>query len=69
MRYLRHKTDGTIYGWNEILAKDPLCEEVTEAEAFPDAATKAAKPAKPKREPAPVADDSALREDASRGLP
>jgi len=36
MRYLRNKNDGTIYGWNEILAENPLCEEVTEKEAFPE---------------------------------
>ena len=34
--YLRNKVDGTIYGWNEILAKNPLCEPVTEEEAFPE---------------------------------
>ena len=34
--YLRNKKDGFIYGWNEILAKNPLCESVTEEEAFPE---------------------------------
>lgn len=34
--YLRHKKDGFIYGWNEVLAKHPLCEEVTEEEAYPE---------------------------------
>ena len=34
--YLRNKKDGTIYGMNEILAKHPLCEPVTEEEAFPE---------------------------------
>lgn len=34
--YLRNKKDGFIYGWNEILAKNPLCEPVTEEEAFPE---------------------------------
>jgi hypothetical protein len=35
-RYLRNKRDGTIYHWDEILAENPLCEEVTEEEAFPE---------------------------------
>lgn len=35
-RYLRHKFDGTIYHWGEILAANPKCEEVTEEEAFPE---------------------------------
>lgn len=36
MRYLRNKKDGFIYEWNEILAENPLCEEVTEEQAFPE---------------------------------
>ena len=35
-RYLRNKKDGFIYDWNPILAKNALCEEVTEQEAFPE---------------------------------
>lgn len=35
-KYLRNKNDGFIYGWNPILAANPLCEEVTEEEAFPE---------------------------------
>lgn len=35
-KYLRNKKDGFIYGWNPILANNPLCEEVTEEEAFPE---------------------------------
>ena len=34
--YLRNKKDGFIYGWNKILAENPLCEPVTEEEAFPE---------------------------------
>lgn len=77
MRYLRHKIDGTIYEWNPILARDSVCEEVTEVEAYPERAPKAdapaAKPAKKKvSTPAKqdivfTADD--LNEEASRGLP
>lgn len=36
MRYLRNKRDGTIYEWDEILAENALCEEVSEQEAFPE---------------------------------
>jgi hypothetical protein len=36
MKYLRHKKDGTIYDWHPILAGNPLCEEVTEMEAYPE---------------------------------
>jgi hypothetical protein len=35
-KYLRNKNDGFIYGWHPILAANPLCEEVTEEEAFPE---------------------------------
>lgn len=35
-KYLRNKNDGFIYDWNPILAKHPLCEEVTEEIAFPE---------------------------------
>jgi hypothetical protein len=39
--FLRNKNDGFIYGWNEILAQNPLCEPVTEEEAFPERFLKA----------------------------
>lgn len=82
-KWLRHKQDGTIYAWNAILARDPICEEITEAEAFPDRAPKveqAEAPAKPAKKAtkkkvvdAPkldiVFDEDDLREEASRGLP
>ena len=35
MRYLKDK-NGFIYEWNEILAENPACKEVTEEEAFPE---------------------------------
>jgi len=35
-RWLRNTIDGTIYGWNEILAENPKTEEVTEEQAFPE---------------------------------
>jgi hypothetical protein len=36
MRFLRNKKDGFIYDWNPILAENPLCEEVTEEQAYPE---------------------------------
>lgn len=36
MRYLRNRRDGTIYEWNPILAENPLCQEVTPEEAYPE---------------------------------
>ena len=35
-RWLRNKVDGTIYGWDPILARNPKCEEVSEEVAFPE---------------------------------
>ena len=34
-RYIRVKKDGFIYDYNEILAKNPSCEVVEEAEVLP----------------------------------
>jgi len=35
-RYLRHRLDGWIYEWDAILAANPVCEEVSEEEAYPE---------------------------------
>ena len=35
-RWLRHKEDGTIYNYNDILVKNPAVEEVSEEIAFPE---------------------------------
>lgn len=34
-RYIRVKKDGFIYGYNEILAKNPECEVIEEDEVLP----------------------------------
>lgn len=48
-KWLRNIVDGTIYGWNEILAENPKTEEVTEEQAFPEKfMTKEQKTRKPK---------------------
>lgn len=35
-KYLRNTRDGFIYEWDPILAENPLCEEVSEEQAFPE---------------------------------
>lgn len=35
-RYLKSRKDGWIFEWDEILAKNPACYEVTEQEAYPE---------------------------------
>ena len=35
-RWLRNIRDGEIYEWDEILAENPITEEVTEEQAFPE---------------------------------
>jgi hypothetical protein len=35
-RWLKHKVDGTIYGWDKYLAENELCEEVSPEIAFPE---------------------------------
>jgi len=48
-KYLRNTKDGFIYGWNTILAANPLCEEVTEEEAYPERFVKPKQVARAKR--------------------
>jgi len=80
MRYLRNKNDGFIYEWNEILAKNVLCEEVTEEEAYPERfMTPAVEKAKRRTKrlelstddipEEPVYTSAELSADASRDLP
>ncbi len=79
MRYLKNKVDGFIYEWNEILAKNPKCEEVTEEEAFPERfVTPAVEKAKRRTKKLDLSGDDnsentpytppELAEDAARGL-
>lgn len=35
-RYLKSRKDGWIFEWDEILAKNPACYEVSEQEAYPE---------------------------------
>lgn len=76
MRYLRHRHDGTIYEWDEILAANPLCEEVTEEQAFPEKFVPAAQKTRKTKlkletEEVPEAPDGNpdLNNEASKGLP
>jgi hypothetical protein len=80
MKYLRNKNDGFIYEWHPVLAKNALCEEVTEEEAYPErfvtsAVARARKRSQPIKletddipEP-PVYTSPELSADASRNLP
>lgn len=75
-RYLKNVKDGFIYDWNPILAENPMCEEVTEEEAFPENfVPKAQKGRKTglKLETAveepPVFTSEELNLEASKGLP
>lgn len=42
MRYLRSKRSLQIFEWDEILASNPLCEEITEEQAYPERSIPAA---------------------------
>lgn len=84
-RWLRNIADGTIYGWNEILAANPKCEEVTHEEAFPEqyvkpaakkriSAARKGKPPLVNEDTKPLDNELAnvledLSADASKGLP
>jgi hypothetical protein len=35
-RWLKHREDGSIYDWNEYLAKHPKLYEVSDEEVFPE---------------------------------
>ena len=35
-RWLKHKKDGTIYGYTDVMAKNPAVEEVSAEIAFPE---------------------------------
>lgn len=75
-KYLRHKAKGTIYGWNEYIARSPDVEEVTEEEAYPERfVTKKARGRKSgidlsaiDLEPKPDNTPPELAAEASRGL-
>jgi len=82
--YIRVKKDGFIYDYNDILARNPACEVITEEQAYPErfmpeAAKK--KATRKSKKVAPVIDMSTddipeppeytlpeLAEEASRGL-
>jgi len=76
-RWLKHKIDGTIYGWDEFLSQDSLCEEVTAEVAFPEKhKPKAQARRKPKLKldtaeipEQPPKDNVELNMEASKGVP
>ena len=78
-RFLRNKNDGFIYDYTELLAENPLVEEVTEEEAFPEkfipkkqAGRKTGLKLETPAEEIPVEpriENHELNADASKGLP
>ena len=84
MRYLRSKNNGAIFEWNQVLADNPACVEISEIEAFPErfipeqVVEKVKRGRKPKIDLSTPEDDipdpphytdPELAKDASKGLP
>lgn len=81
--WIRVKKDGFIYPFNEILAKNPECEVISEQEAFPEKfvtpevrtainrtrGRKAALNLSTEVPPPPVYTPEELAAEASRGMP
>jgi hypothetical protein len=78
--YIRVRKDGTIYDYNEILAKNPDCEVIPEEIAFPERFIPEAAKTKPRRKSAldlatadipepPVYTSSELAAEAAHGMP
>lgn len=81
-KYLRNKVDGFIYDWHPVLAKNKLCEEVTEEQAYPERfmdAKQATKAVRNRKSALTLTTDDIdagsvyvapeINEDASRSLP
>lgn len=78
--YIRVRKDGTIYDFNEILAKNPDCEVVSEEMAYPERFMPEAAKSRPKRKGAlnlettdipepPVYTSPELAAEAAHGMP
>jgi hypothetical protein len=78
--FIRVRKDGTIYDFNEILAKNPDCEVIPEEIAFPERFIPEAAKTKPRRKSAldlatadipepPVYTSSELAAEAAHGMP
>lgn len=78
--FIRVRKDGTIYDYNEILAKNPDCEVIPEEIAFPERFIPEAAKTKPRRKSAldlatadipepPVYTSSELAAEAAHGMP
>ena len=62
MRYLKSRNNGDTYEWNEILAANPACYEITEEEMYPE---RFVKPIQEKRKPGRPSNKIALATDFS----
>jgi hypothetical protein len=78
--YIRVKKDGTIYDFNEILAKNPDCEVISDEIAYPERFIPEAVKGKAKRKPVlnlatadipepPVYTSAELAAEAAHGMP
>ena len=78
--FIRVRKDGTIYDFNEILAKNPDCEVIPEEIAYPERFIPEAAKTKPRRKSAldlatadipepPVYTSSELAAEAAHGMP
>ena len=78
--YIRVRKDGTIYDYNEILAKNPDCEVISEEIAYPERFMPEVAKTKPKRKSAldlatadipepPVYTSPELAAEAAHGMP
>jgi len=79
-RWLRHKKDGTIYNYNDVLCKNPAVEEVSAEIAFPEKHIPTAQKDRKseldlstdgkavKKAAAPKKKKTALSNDASKGI-
>lgn len=80
-KFLKHRKDGTIFGWTELLAKHPDLMEVTPEEAYPEKFMPKKVRARAAANPKPVVigdvggeqertpENDELNRDASQGLP
>ena len=79
-RYLKNIVDGTIYGYSDLLARNPKVKEVTAEEAFPEKFIPAEQVGREPKvnlgevgsadEGKPVTEaDAALGAEATRGMP
>lgn len=76
-RWLKNIKDGTIYGYSELLARNPMVKEISEEQAFPERFIPAAQRGRvtvvaldgDAPPPAPKAVSAELAAEAAKGFP